>query len=1150
MSQNYTWTERTSAGARNWFSITSSSDGTKLVALAYNGYIYTSTNSGIDWTERTTAGSRLWRQVASSSDGMKLIAANYDGYLYTSTNYGVDWVERTLPGSRLWCSVASSSDGNTLIAVAYGNYIYISTNSGINWTTRSPGIRNWWSVASSADGTKLSTGCDGEFIYVSPNSGLSWYQRAQSRRWSSIASSSDGTKLAATAYGNYIFTSTNSGVNWTEQPASGIRNWHFVCSSNDGTKLAAVVEDGYIYTSTDGGISWTEQTALGSKIWRSIASSSDGSKLAAVDFNNGYIYTGENQFITSSVSPLSYCQGSSISVGFAISGVFNFGNTFTAQLSNSSGSFNNPTNIGTLNGTVAGTINCTISTATYSGSGYRIRVISTDPAIIGSDNGSNITINLKPNPTITGNNSACEKNIISFSTPNSGNTYKWSVINGTIQGYSDASIADIQMGTGDSTVVKVVETIASTGCKDSATKTVYLNHLPYPSINGSNSVCEKALETYSTTKVTGNTYQWFITNGIIQGADDTSKVLIKWNSGTSGNVKVIETTASGCKDSSSLTITINPLPKPSITPTTPVCAQNEVVYNMALTAGHEYKWSVIGGTISGVDNSNIVTVNWANSGTGIIKMVETITSTGCKDSIQFNITINPLPIVALVGTEEACEKGFSDFFVNKDTNYSYKWSVTNGNIIGSSTLYNATINWGNAGTATVKSIVTDNTTGCKDSVTKMVTINPTPKPQISGSISVCEKNKYTYSSDVTTDIDNMWSVVNGTVLGSQTGQSVDILWAVSGTGTIILTQTNTVTGCKDSTTLSISINSLPKVKIIGPSLAKKDSSYVYSSTATNITSEWSVMGGNIIGASTNSNITVCWVNTGIGKMKLIQTDLTTGCKDSSDMDVDINSSKIVVTGPNSVCVNSRFMYSTPTIAGATNHWLLYKNGKVQPPPDVYADSIWVNWTVAGIWEIHLIHSASNGAQETVIITVTIHPLPKTNFSGSDSTTIGKIEKYSTDTDLNILNFWSAVNGEIKGNTNLSDAYILWNAAGNGKVKLLRVDSMTGCEDSSEIDVRILSVNEVIEKPQDEILQVFPNPFDQFTVISFSASIAGNVDFKLFDLTGQIIISKELSIKQSGKYLLKIDGKSLNSGIYYATVWINGIPTTKKVVIIH
>lgn len=80
-------------------------------------------------------------------------------------------------------------------------------------------------------------------------------------------------------------------------------------------------------------------------------------------------------------------------VDFTSTGTFAAGNIYTAQLSNSSGSFASPTIVGTLSSTAnSGTINITISSSTSSGSGYRIRVVSSDPVLTGTDNGSDLTI--------------------------------------------------------------------------------------------------------------------------------------------------------------------------------------------------------------------------------------------------------------------------------------------------------------------------------------------------------------------------------------------------------------------------------------------------------------------------------------------------------------------------------------------------------------------------------------------------------------------------------------------------------------------------------------------------------------------------------------------------------------------------------------
>ena len=87
----------------------------------------------------------------------------------------------------------------------------------------------------------------------------------------------------------------------------------------------------------------------------------------------------------------------SISVPYAITGTYNVGNTFTAYLSDASGGFSSPVSIGTRVATDAGTITVAIPAGTAGGTGYRIRVDSNDPAVTGSDNGSDLTVTLVSN---------------------------------------------------------------------------------------------------------------------------------------------------------------------------------------------------------------------------------------------------------------------------------------------------------------------------------------------------------------------------------------------------------------------------------------------------------------------------------------------------------------------------------------------------------------------------------------------------------------------------------------------------------------------------------------------------------------------------------------------------------------------------------
>lgn len=106
-----------------------------------------------------------------------------------------------------------------------------------------------------------------------------------------------------------------------------------------------------------------------------------------------------------SISSLTYnvdCTTDDIgTIYFNAVGTYNFGNVFTAELSDPTGSFVATTTIGTLNlngSNPSGTISITIPAGITAGTGYRIRIVSSDPIVTGTDNGSDIEIVSTPCP--------------------------------------------------------------------------------------------------------------------------------------------------------------------------------------------------------------------------------------------------------------------------------------------------------------------------------------------------------------------------------------------------------------------------------------------------------------------------------------------------------------------------------------------------------------------------------------------------------------------------------------------------------------------------------------------------------------------------------------------------------------------------------
>lgn len=109
---------------------------------------------------------------------------------------------------------------------------------------------------------------------------------------------------------------------------------------------------------------------------------------------------------TPSTTSLVYCQGEVFNVTYSQNCNFSnvgFNNVYSVQLSDASGSFAAPTIIGTRTATNVAAISCTMPAVPF-GTGYRIRIVSSNPVVTSPDNGTNLTINVPSgNPSVAGN---------------------------------------------------------------------------------------------------------------------------------------------------------------------------------------------------------------------------------------------------------------------------------------------------------------------------------------------------------------------------------------------------------------------------------------------------------------------------------------------------------------------------------------------------------------------------------------------------------------------------------------------------------------------------------------------------------------------------------------------------------------------------
>lgn len=116
-----------------------------------------------------------------------------------------------------------------------------------------------------------------------------------------------------------------------------------------------------------------------------ISDASSGVVLDITDsiFSIDNLILGTNTILTDSVVG-ALCRQDTVQVYYSTSGSYGFGNQFIAQISNASGLFNNPLNIGAISSQTGGVINAIIPDSLPSGTAYYIRVLATNQPVMGS----------------------------------------------------------------------------------------------------------------------------------------------------------------------------------------------------------------------------------------------------------------------------------------------------------------------------------------------------------------------------------------------------------------------------------------------------------------------------------------------------------------------------------------------------------------------------------------------------------------------------------------------------------------------------------------------------------------------------------------------------------------------------------------------
>lgn len=320
------------------------------------------------------------------------------------------------------------------------------------------------------------------------------------------------------------------------------------------------------------------------------------------------------------------------------------------------------------------------------------------------------TVTVYPNPTVSiaGSTLICSSQNVTLSA-SGANTYSWS------SGSSSPTIVTTPFTT---TTYTVTGTQTAGSCTGTAVHTVSVNPSPTLAITGNTILCKGQTTTIQASGA--DTFSW--SNGVNDASVSITPTVTSILNVTGTN------TLNSCTTTSSVGVTVVPIPTLSISGPTAVCAgQNST---LTVSGASTYSWST-GSTSASI----VITPTTATSFS-----VTGISGPGCSDSGTVLITVNPLPVITISAnpTGSLCTGETATLTASGANTYLWNTSATSSVIVVSpiaSTNYTVTGTDGNGCSQSGNiGLIVDPCTGVNEtSAQEIVQIFPNPT---TGKISV------------------------------------------------------------------------------------------------------------------------------------------------------------------------------------------------------------------------------------------------------------------------------------------------------------------------------------------------------------------------------------------------------------------------------
>jgi len=451
------------------------------------------------------------------------------------------------------------------------------------------------------------------------------------------------------------------------------------------------------------------------------------------------------------------------------------------------------------------------------------------------------------------------------------------------------------------------------------------------------------------------------------------------------------------------TITVNPLPDVEFSYDT-VCRGQYTTFtnNSSIVTGSisTYSWNFGNGDGNNADNA---VYKYPVDGTYTVKLTAT-SNKGCIDSLKHIVIVNPSPVVNFSFDNE-CDRDTVHFsnssFSTINGSISYSWDF--GDTTSLVSIENPSHLYAYSNDYPAKLVVTEDETGCKDSLIKTVSVYPRTVPNFTFT-NVCDGNEMNFTNQTTVSIGNVnyyWTFGDGYY---DNNANPSHLYNTDGTYIVRMSAT-TENNCTDTVTKNVIVFAQPTAEFSGDDICYTDTfifnneSVINSGTMSYL---WNFGSGD---TSIQENPHYYYFSPGTYTVSLsVVSD--SGCTSDVFHNVNVYSLPNVLFDVDDKCLyDSAVFVNNSTIQSGTLDYTWNfgdLSGSVIKNPSHKYDT-------AGTYTVKLIAIAGGMCSDSISKDVNIFPVPNPDFSAAnvcdgeksyfyDETTIesGSIQNYSWD----------------------------------------------------------------------------------------------------------------------------------------------------------